>query len=134
MEHGGGYVPLGKLQGTLHAMVDQVGFRETANRIGCSRASLLYWLHLSEPPHHGKPAKRVFQTTAARIIHARLVLNEDIKAGRVVPLTNGYRARSRRRAGRCSGCGTPLDNYTDDCGTCWDRRRRRAERAEIAAA
>lgn len=128
MKHGGGgYVPLGKLRGTLDAMVEQVGFRETSRRIGCSRASLSYWLHLSKPSHHGKPARRVFQTTAARIIQARITLNEDIKAGRVVPLADGNRRRSRKRTGRCSGCGTTFDNFTDGCVQCGKRRRKHEE-------
>jgi hypothetical protein len=124
----GGHISLGKLQPTLRAMVEQVGFREAARRIGCSRASILYWLHLSVP-HHGKYAKQVQRATAVRIIQARVRLNDDIKAGRVIPMTNANRKRTRKRAGLCSGCGTDLDNFTDDCGQCWDRNRRREERA-----
>lgn len=29
----------------------------------------------------------------------------------------------------CVGCGTELDNYTDGCWTCWDRRRNRKRQA-----
>ena len=37
---------------------------------------------------------------------------------------------------RCHGCGTPLDNYTDGCKSCWTRRRnhnRRGDPAYLAA-
>lgn len=30
---------------------------------------------------------------------------------------------------RCDGCGTDLDCYTDECLTCWNRRRGRKRRA-----
>lgn len=34
----------------------------------------------------------------------------------------------------CAGCGADLDSYSTGCTTCWDRRRRRARRAQIAPA
>lgn len=126
--HEGPKVPLGRVKGTVVAMIEQVGFREAARRIGVTRTTLSYWLHLNIP-HHGKPAKRVTRAKAAQIVAARVQLNEDIRAGRVVPreATDALR-RTRAHEGRCSGCGTDPGNHTDGCELCWDRARKRAKR------
>ena len=36
--------------------------------------------------------------------------------------------RMNGSANTCSGCGTSLANYTEDCDVCWERRRGRARR------
>lgn len=37
-------------------------------------------------------------------------------------------AQETRLRSWCSGCGGPIDGYTDGCGHCADRRRRRWRR------
>lgn len=61
---------------------------------------------------------------------------QQIRMARDEAVRAGLRAEQLRRnnnSGRCLGCGCPVDERTEECGTCRERHKRRQFREQAAA-
>lgn len=111
-------IVLMKVQKHVDWMIGVVGWHETRRRLGVSKGTLHNWVH-------GK-VRRMTKASAEKVFKAALKLRDDIRTGIVEPLKR-YAA-----SGHCRGCGTDMLTFTEGCASCWDRQRRRIERASPA--
>lgn len=119
-----GYIDCINVQLYFQEAVTRVGMAELARRAGISRATL----HAVIAMRQQKVQKRTVRAVMLELISIRR--HNEFSSHPVARAHNQKRLIDPEDA--CSECGCRLDNFTDDCGACWDRRRNRERRAEMS--
>jgi hypothetical protein len=118
-----GYVPQRDVVAIFSEAVNRIGLKELAQRSGVSESFLRGVLYRR---------KTSVQKAKVRLVVLELV---SIRRKNEHSISNGARrfaaGRNNNGVETCRGCGTPLANYTDGCGTCVDRAAKR--RAKVGS-
>lgn len=104
--------------------VNRLGMNELARRTGLSREGIQNVVYGRVSSVRGENVRKVITV----LLDARKAgeFKQDLKT------VQGAQMRAHGINSSCFGCGTHIDNYTDDCPLCWDRKRRRDERVKAA--
>lgn len=110
-----GYTPVLSCWWVFDEITQRVGQARCAQELGCSPETIRSILY--------KRSRNVQRRHVYRAItYLRCLRATDVRDAPRVGKRLGYQKR-------CSGCGTELDNYTDDCETCWVRKAKRSVRS-----
>ena len=109
----------------LEELEARAGSARAASRaVGTTPSLYLAWQGRSPYHESHRPCCHMNNDSAARVLQALRDLRED-QAG-VAVITAPHTRNGR--LGRCTGCGTALDCYTEGCRRCIGRRATRALR------
>lgn len=116
-----GWVPLAEVRHFFIEAANRIGAKELADRAGISYNTLTPIL-LGRNQYVRKATLRKVMLELISIKRKNEYSISKYAAWRVTKRANGEKST-------CLGCGTHLDNFTEGCSTCWERRYNRVRRA-----
>lgn len=119
-----GYISVDSAWPFFSEAAARCGLSELAKRAGIARETILHVI------------QRKNRNVQKRIVRAVLLELISMRRKRERSISNHARTFHQKRLMNpemaCSECGTHLDNFTDGCGACWDRKRNRERRSQAA--
>lgn len=115
-----GYVPVSDVRHFYIEAVNRIGLRELARRTGLDADGLNHVIT-------GK-TKNVRKATLRKVMLELISIRRKNEHSISPSAARRVVNRVVGKNGVCSGCGTSLSNFTEDCGVCWERKRGRERR------
>lgn len=119
-----GYIECRQVTLYFQEAVSRVGMTELARRAGVARETIQKVCMLKQQ----KVQKRIVRAVMLELISIRR--KNEYSAHPVAKAHNQKRLIDPEDS--CKECGCRLNNYTDGCDTCWNRRNKRAKYSEMS--